>query len=63
MDCVVVLEAIRLIMYFFSVSKKAGKEEKEDQQKTPEEDTNAPPKEPEPFEFSAQMPAMSAQDL
>ncbi|KAJ8663764.1 hypothetical protein O0I10_000037 [Lichtheimia ornata] len=45
------------------VSKKAGKEEKEDQRKTPEEDTNAPPKEPEPFEFSAQMPAMSAQDL
>lgn len=57
-------KVVRILMsHCFSVSKKAGKEGKEDQRKTPEEDTNAPPKEPEPFEFSAQMPAMSAQDL
>lgn len=58
----IVLEVIRILI-LYSVTKKAGKEEKEDQQRTAEEDTNAPPKEPEPFEFSAQIPAMSAQDL
>ncbi|KAI9312474.1 Pre-mRNA splicing factor PRP21 like protein-domain-containing protein, partial [Dichotomocladium elegans] len=41
-------------------TKKPGKEDKVEQQQPKEQ---GPPKQPEAFEFSAQMPAMSAQDL
>jgi hypothetical protein len=44
-----------------SATKAAAKPEEEEKEK--EEETQKAPKEPSKFEFSADMPAMSAQDL
>jgi hypothetical protein len=57
------LVVVVFLLTFANLVPQAGNQMQDRAQAVPEAPVQLAPKEPEPFDFSAPMPAMSAQDL